>query len=500
MNQNIYAVVSKLTEIALALSAEKNKNKLFDLILMGARELTHAEGGTLYIVEGNDLKFEIIHNETLKISTLNQSQFPSIPLKENGQNNDRMIAAYVANHRKTVNLADAYQAEGFDFSGTRAFDEKNRYHSESFLTVPLINHEDNVIGVLQLINAKDEAGKTRPFSQEEQLLTEALSSEAAVALTNQQLIYGLKVMFESLTRVIAEAIDEKSPITGKHCKRVPIIAHMLAVAVGKSEPARKFTDDQIYELDIAALLHDCGKVTTPVHIVEKGHKLQTIIDRINLIETRFEIIYRDKIIEGNLADLPTIKEKFISDINFLRESNLGKESMSDEALKRIDEIAVLSWKDLSGQLHPLITDDEKYNLKVLKGTLNPEERKIIENHVSMTLRMLSQIPYPKYLKDVTEIAGSHHEKINGNGYPRHLKGPQMSEQAKILAIADVFEALTAPDRPYKEVMNLSKAIAIMSSMGKEGHIDPHLWEIFLKEKVYLEYGKEYLKEEQLDIV
>ncbi len=499
MSHDIYAVLSKLTDIALALSAEKDKNKLFDLILVGARELTHADGGTLYIVEGNNLKFEIVHNETLKISLLGKGQFPPIALKENGQNNDRMIAAYAANHRKTVNIADAYKAEGFDFSGTRSFDEKNGYHSESFLTIPLINHEDDVIGVLQLINAKDESGKNRPFSKEEQLVAEALSSEAAVALTNQQLILGLKLMFESLTRVIAEAIDEKSPITGKHCKRVPIIAHMLAVAVGKSEPSAKLTDDQLYELDIAALLHDCGKVTTPVHIVEKGHKLQTIIDRINLIENRFEIIYRDRVIGGKTADLGALKAKFQQDIAFLRECNLGKESMSEESLKRIDDLAALSWTDFSGQVQPLITEDEKYNLKIVKGTLTPEERKIIENHVSMTLRMLARIPYPKYLKDVTEIAGSHHEKINGTGYPRRLTGAQMSERAKMLAIADVFEALTAPDRPYKEVMNLSKAIAIMSSMSKEGHIDPPLWEIFLKEKVYLEYGKQYLKPEQLDL-
>lgn len=505
MGRNIYAVLSKLTDIALALSAEKDKKKLFELILSGARELTHADGGTLYLVEGESLKFEIVQNETLKFSLVGEGvgKFPLIPLKENGKDNDRMIAAYAANHRKTINIADAYKAEGFDFSGTRTFDEKNGYRSQSFLTVPLINHEDDVIGVLQLINSKDEKGAIISFSEEDQVVAEALASEAAVALTNQQLIRGLKAMFESLTRVIAEAIDEKSPITGKHCKRVPIIAHMIAEAAGQSDQHYKLSEEQIYELDIAALLHDCGKVTTPVHVVEKGQKLQTIIDRIALIETRFEIFYRDKeiaFLKGDKSiNLEALRIQFINDITFLRKANLGAESMSEEALKRIDDLSALSWTDLEGHVRSLITDDEKYNLKIVKGTLTPEERKIIENHAAMTIRMLSQIPYPKYLKDVTEIAGSHHERIDGNGYPRHLKGDQMSDRAKMLAIADVFEALTAPDRPYKEVMPLSKALSIMTSMSQEGHIDQALWDIFLKQKVYLTYGKSYLRPEQLDV-
>lgn len=505
MGRNIYAVLSKLTDIAVALSAEKDKKKLFELILTGARELTHADGGTLYLVEDGHLRFEIVQNETLKLSMVGEgvSNFPLIPLKDQEKDNDRMIAAYVANHRQTINIADAYKAEGFDFSGTKIFDEKNGYRSQSFLTVPLINHEDDVIGVLQLINSKDEQGSIIRFSEEDQVVAEALASQAAVALTNQQLIRGLKAMFESLTRVIAEAIDEKSPITGKHCKRVPIIAHLIAEAAGKAEARYKLTEEQLYELDIAALLHDCGKVTTPVHVVEKGQKLQTIIDRITLIETRFEIFYRDKeiaFLKGDKSiNLEALRTNMKADLAFLRKANLGAETMSEEDLKKIDALANLSWTDLEGHLHPLITEDEKYNLKIVKGTLTPEERKIIENHAAMTIRMLSQIPYPKYLKDVTEIAGSHHEWINGNGYPRHLKGEQMSDRAKMLAIADVFEALTAPDRPYKDVMPLSRTLSIMTSMSQEGHIDPALWDLFLKQKVYLDYGKKYLRPEQLDV-
>lgn len=503
MGRNIYAILTKLTDIAVALSSEKDKKKLQEMILKGAKELTHADGGTLYLVEGDHLRFETVLSDTLKFTMSDTSKFPMIPLKEEGKPNDRMIAAYAANHRKTINIKDAYTEPGFDFSGTRSFDERNGYRSQSFLTVPLINHEDDVIGVLQLLNAKDEKGQTSTFTEEDQIVAEALASEAAVALTNQQLIKGLKAMFESLTRVIAEAIDEKSPITGKHCKRVPIIAHMIAEAAGQVDERYKLTDEQIYELDIAALLHDCGKVTTPVHVVEKGQKLQTIIDRITLIETRFEVLYRDKEIAALKGDksisLEAVREQFKKDIAFLRQANLGAESMSEEALKRIDTLSQMSWTDFEGHTQSLITEDEKYNLKIFKGTLTSEERKIIENHAAMTIRMLSQIPYPKYLKDVTEIAGSHHERIDGKGYPRHLTGDQMSIRAKMLAIADVFEALTAPDRPYKEVMPLSKALKILTAMSEEGHMDKELWNLFLKQKVYLDYGKQYLRPEQMDV-
>lgn len=505
MSLDIYAILRKLTDVAVALSAEKDKRKLYELILHSACELTRADGGTLYLVEGDHLNFEIIQNKTLKIDIVAGSdrRFPPIALKEGEKMNDRMVAAYVANHRTTINIADAYTEAGFDFSGTRSFDEKNGYRSKSFLTVALINHEDDVIGVLQLINAKDAEETIVSFTKQDQVVAEALASQTAVSLTNQMLIRGLKEMFESLTRVIAEAIDEKSPITGKHCKRVPIIAHMIAEAAGQADSRYKLTDEQLYELDIAALLHDCGKVTTPVHVVEKGQKLQTIIDRILLIEARLEIILRDKevaYLKGDkTVDVGQLKEQYKQDMAFLRQANMGTESMSEEALKRIDALSQLTWTNIYGEMVPLISDDEKYNLKIMKGTLTPEERKIIENHAAMTIRMLSQIPYPKYLKDVTEIAGSHHEKINGTGYPRHLRGDQMSDRAKMLAIADVFEALTAPDRPYKEVMPLSKALKILTSMSEEEHIDKNLWQLFLKEKVYLDYGKKYLRPEQLDV-
>ncbi len=471
-------VLSRLLEIAVALSAQRDRSQLLNLIVQGALDLGQADGGTLYLVHGDMLHFEIVLNRTLKMEA---AKLPDIP-----KNNEKTVVAYAVVHRKTVNIHDAYTEKGFDLSGTREFDAKSGYHSKSFLTVPLINHEDDVIGVLQLINAKEGT-----FSVEAQQLVEALASLAAVALTNQQLIAGLKEMFESLTRVIAEAIDEKSPVTGRHCKRVPIIARMLA------ESAREkyhITEDELYELDIAALLHDCGKVTTPVYVVEKGKKLQTIIDRLTLVKAHLEIVYRDRLLKGQDA-----RQELLQEYAFIKETNEGKETMSEEDLAHVDRLAQITWTDMEGQRQFLLTDDEVLNLKIIKGTLTDDERQIIQNHAAMTIRMLSKIPYPKYLRNVTEIAGSHHERIDGKGYPRGLTGEQMSPRAKILAIADIFEALTAPDRPYKKPMPLSQALSIMDNMCVEGHIDKDLWQQFKDKKVWLAYGKQHLDPSQLDL-
>jgi HD-GYP domain-containing protein (c-di-GMP phosphodiesterase class II) len=528
MEKELFKTLHKLNDIGLALSAEKDKSKLLQKIVEGAKELTYADGATLYtLTDQRQLQFEIIRTDSLNIHWQRQelqetlTKFPNIALYDkDGNPNDKTIAAYAVNHDKTINIEDAYFAEGFDFSGTKKFDELNKYRSKSFLTVPLKNHEGDIIGVLQLLNAKNGSnGKIIPFSQEDQKLVESLASQAAIAMTNQRLIKELREMFEALIRVMAEAIDEKSPITGKHCKRVPIIAQKIALAINDNQkgPLKevKFSKDELYELDIAALLHDCGKVTTPVHVVEKGKKLETIFDRIDLINTRLEILKRDAKIkaleeklklnqdskEFNAIDDNLSKEinKITQDQDILFSTNYGKEFISKEALDKIDELSNLYWIDSKSNQKPIITKDEADNLSISKGTLTDSERQVIQNHVVMTIKMLNQIPYPKYLKEVPEIAGKHHERIDGKGYPLGLKGDEMSLRARVLAVADIFEALTAPDRPYKDVMKLSQALSIMDKLSKEGHLDKDVWDVFMSEKVYLDYGKEYLKPDQLDV-
>ena len=439
-----------------------------------------------------------------------------------------MIAANAGINGITINIPDAYKAKGFDFSGTKAFDEKTGYRSKSFLTVPLKNHENEIIGVLQLLNAQDvKSNKVISFSDRIQKNVEALSSQAAVAITNKNLIKDLEVLFESFIKLIASAIDAKSPYTGGHCSRVPEITMMLAESVNDIAEGPfagiKFSDKEMYELKIAAWLHDCGKVATPEYVVDKSTKLETIYDRIHTVTTRFEVIKRDEEIKFLKKQLTIQKNNTLSDIEkkesikkarvlylkkikqleedktFIEESNFGGEFMSQDRKDKVNKIASYRYKD-NGSAKPFLSDNEVYNLCISRGTLTPEERKVINDHIVVTIEMLEQLPYPKHLRNVPEFAGGHHEKLDGTGYPKGLNHAEMSVQAKIMAIADIFEALTARDRPYKKGKTLSQAMRILGFMKNDAHIDAELFDVFVQEKIYLKYAEGFLDPEQIDEV
>jgi len=526
--------ISNMSAIGLALSKEKDMEKLLEMILLEAKRISNADGGTLYMmIDDHRLKFSIMITNSLNIHMGGTSgkEIPFYPVKlymDDGQPNKSMIAANAGLTGDTINIPDAYKAKGFDFSGTKAFDEKTGYRSKSFLTVPLKNHENEIIGVLQLLNAQDiKTKKVIPFSDGVQNSVEALSSQAAVAITNKNLIKDLEVLFESFIKLIASAIDAKSPYTGGHCSRVPEITMMLAESVNDINEGPfagiQFTDKEMYELKIAAWLHDCGKVATPEAVVDKGTKLETIYDRIHTVATRFEVLKRDEEIkflkkqikiqkDNSLSEdekkdalkkarslyLKRIKQQ-VDDKAFIEESNVGGEFMSKDRKDRVKKIASYRWKD-NGSPKPFFTEDEVYNLCISRGTLTPEERKIINDHIVVTIDMLEQLPYPKHLRNVPEFAGGHHEKLDGTGYPKGLNHSEMSVQAKIMAIADIFEALTARDRPYKKGKTLSQAMRILGFMKNDAHIDTELFEVFVKEKIYLKYAEEFLDPEQIDEV
>ena len=526
--------ISNMSAIGLALSKEKDMDKLLEMILLEAKRISNADGGTLYMMTDDQrLKFSIMITDSLNIHMGGTSgkEIPFYPVKlymDDGKPNKTMIAANAGLTGYTINIPDAYKAKGYDFAGTKAFDDKTGYRSKSFLTVPLKNHEDEIIGVLQLLNAQDiKTKKVIPFSDNVQKSVEALSSQAAVAITNKNLIKDLEVLFESFIKLIASAIDAKSPYTGGHCSRVPEITMMLAESVNEINDGPfagiQFTDKEMYELKIAAWLHDCGKVATPEAVVDKGTKLETIYDRIHTVATRFEVLKRDEeikylkkqlkiqkddsLIENQKKDalkkartlyLKRIKQQD-DDKAFIEESNVGGEFMSQDRKDRVNKIASYRWKD-NGSLKPFFSEDEIYNLCISRGTLTPEERKIINDHIVVTIDMLEQLPYPKHLRNVPEFAGGHHEKLDGTGYPKGLNHSEMSVQAKIMAIADIFEALTARDRPYKKGKTLSQAMRILGFMKNDAHIDTELFEVFVKEKIYLKYAESFLDPEQIDEV
>jgi HD-GYP domain-containing protein (c-di-GMP phosphodiesterase class II) len=535
---DLFRRLDQLNDIGAALSLEKNLNALLEKILLAVKAITRADGGTLYLVEGEGaeqvLRFEIVRTASLDIAmggtTGNPIPFYPIHLFKSGDPNTSMVAAFAALTGQTVNIADAYTEEGFDFSGTRAFDAKTGYRSQSFLTVPMKNHEAEIIGVLQLINCSDpDSGEIVPFSPSDQRLAESLASQAAIALTNRSLINQLENLFESFINMINEAIDEKSPYTGGHCQRVPTLTMMLAEAVNDTldGPLADFTmtEKDRYELRIAGLLHDCGKITTPVHVVDKATKLETIFDRINLVDTRFEVLRRDAEIDALNKKLELARTTGLDEITrrdrtfaideelrdtvrqieedrkFLRRCNIGAESMSKEEQDRVHQIGLgYKWRDPLGNTADFLTDDELRNLTISRGTLTQEEREIINHHIVSTIKMLEALPWPKHLRNVPEYAGGHHERMDGKGYPRGLTREQMSVQARVMGIADIFEALTAKDRPYKKGKTLSESLSILGKFKLNGHIDPDLFDVFIRRRVYVKYAEQFLDPEQIDPV
>ena len=535
--------IGRLNEIGIALSAASDVNVLCDKILAGAMELTSSDGGSLYQMsdDKSSLEFIIVSTHSLDIhmggGSGREINFPPIPLTVNGKPNKNNVVSSAVHDEMTINIPDVYHAEGFDFSGTRKFDQQTGYRTQSILTIPLKNHLNDIIGVLQLINAKDKTcKKTREFTIADQQLAESLASQAAVAITNNKLIEQQRELFESFIKVIAGAIDEKSSYTGGHCKRVPELTMMIAEACHKTDSGAlkdfEITDKDRYELTIAGWLHDCGKVTTPEYVVDKATKLETIYDQINTLDTRFEVLKRDATIESlkqkleritkdasahflidgeltngaatDCSDIDKALQQKIAQINadrdFIRKSNIGGEFMDENLQKRVKDIAEYRWINPDGVNARFFNDNEIENLSITKGTLTQGEREIINNHMAVTIKMLAQLPFPEYLANVPEYAGGHHERMDGKGYPNGLTREQMSLPARMMGIADIFEALSASDRPYKTGKPLTECLSILGAMKKDKHIDPDIFDVFVRDKVYLRYAKAFLATSQIDEV
>ncbi len=522
--ENYLQIMTTLNRIGLALSAEKSNNRLLELILLGAKTITHADGCAFYAVtEEKQLKLSAMHVDSINL-VIDHAGDVVIPLYDaEGKPDTRTALAFSKLKDVTVNIPDIELSQDFDFSRTRDFDKRIGYRSRSLLCVPVKNHENETVGVLLLINAQDRLSRAFvPFSEEDQRLLETLASQAAVALSKNKLIEDFSALFDSLVELLATVIDKKSPYTGSHCRRVPELTMMLAEAVsGKKEGVfGDFTlsEEELHELKIAALLHDCGKVSTPVHISDKATRLETIFDRIHLINARFEVVKRDAQIAflqnrcdasspGSAKDLVAEQEAFEKtleqierDKDFVRTCNSGGTVMDENRKAEMERIARnYRWINADGKEESVLSEADKYMLtSSARGTLTPAERAVINQHVETTIKMLESLPYPKSLRNVPAYAQAHHERMDGKGYPKGLTKKEIPLQGRIIAIADIFEAMTARDRPYKKGKTLMEALSDLGSMKQEGHIDPDLFNVFINEKVYLRYAEKYLSPAQID--
>lgn len=560
--------LASLVDIGIMLGREQNRDDLLRHALFSARDIAHCEAATLFLkTDENALRLALRTNDEV----LPVTEFPLFdPVTKAPVHH--FVCTHVALTGETVVVDDVYADDHLDLSGTKRFSEESGLRVVSLLTVPVKSRNGKVIGVLQLMNALDSSnGAVIPFNQDTVGFVEALVGQAGVAIENVNLLDAQKALVDGMIRIIAGAIDAKSPYTGGHCERVPELAMMLAqkACEVKEGPLADFefkNDDEWREFRAGAWLHDCGKVTTPEYVVDKATKLETIYNRIHEIRTRFEVLLRD----AQIARLEAIYEQgaraedadaryaerhaqLVDDFAFVAECNLGGEFMAPERIERLQQIAQNSWwrhfnerlglshaesarygrepEDALPVLEPLLSDKphhvvarepgqlpdprygfkvqvpphlynhgEMHNLRVGRGTLSEEERFKINEHIIQTIVMLERLPFPDHLKRVPEYAGTHHETLKGSGYPRMLTERELSVPARIMAIADIFEALTACDRPYKKTKTLSESVRILHQFKQEGHIDGVLFDLFLTSGAYREYAERFLLAEQIDEV
>ncbi len=503
---------NKLIDIGYKISSEENYDNVLETILLGAKELSNADGGTLYIhnKQNKTLDFKIAINSTLAMHLGGSGDKMFLPplniYDENKNINIKNVSVVCATQNKLVNIQDIYTSTTYDFSGAKNFDIVNNYKSTSMLVIPMVDREKELVGVIQLIN-KTIDGTIISFNKDDEKLITSMASQATMTLQNNQLVKDLENLLYSLVKSIGSALGEKSSYTAKHVDNVASLSEIIAKGINKNQTIfkdKKFSSDELEEIKLASWLHDIGKITTPEYVVDKATRLETIYDRIKEIETKFEVLKRDIEISylKNEIDEITKKEQILQiedDIKFIYKINSGDEFMTDGYLKRLEDISSRNSVIVNNIERKLITENEFYNLSIKKGTLTNEERDVINNHVIVSYNMLKELPFPKKFRNVAKLAGSHHKTVDGKGYGhKDIINDEMTIADKILAVADIFEALSAHDRPYRGPNKLSQIAKILMFMVKDKHLDKDIVRVFLEEKMYKSYIDENFLPDQID--
>ncbi len=512
--------IKQLIHIGESLSAKNSLINIFILILDEAMDYANADGGTIYVISNDKrfLDFKLTYNKSLDLKMGNADApvtWPSISLfnKDDSPNMNYMVS-YVYHTKESKTFEDVYKQKHFDNTGTQEFDTRNKYRSESMAAIPLINHEDEVMGVIQLINAMDKDGKVIPFGKDHIVMLNSLASQAAISLSNSRLIENLEELLLQFIKSIGSAIDRKSKYTAGHIKRVATLTEQLGKRINEAEEGYFtdifFSNDQLKELSMSGWMHDVGKIVTPECIMDKSTKLEKIVDRIEIIKIRCDLLKQviEKDInkmrsEGILTEekkheLINISKQIDYDISLIEKMNFGVEKFSDENKKEIERIYSFSYVS-DGNEYKILSDDEVMNLKISRGTLTEDEFAVMKDHAQVTWEMLSPLQFPKKYENVPLFAASHHERLNGGGYPNNLPETKIPLQARIIAVADVFEALLS-ERPYKRGKKLSEALKIIAYMAKDHELDKNVVDLLMDSGLYLSFARNIIKPDLLDDV
>jgi HD-GYP domain-containing protein (c-di-GMP phosphodiesterase class II) len=509
--------LTELTRVGVALSHERDLTILLEMILSQARRITNSDAGSLYLAERTDdggppkkLRFKLSQNFSL----------PNLPFSEfTVEVNHSSLSGYVAATAQPLVIADVYLLpEDVSYKQNRSFDERFGYRTKSMLVLPMRTHKDEVVGVLQLINRKKNADvmlttegvvdrEVQPYDQRSVELVNALASQAAVAIENSQLYQDIEALFEGFVKAAVGAIESRDPTTSGHSGRVATLTEGLAIAVDRGGPGKyrtvKFSPAQLREIRYASLLHDFGKVGVREQVLVKQKKLYPW--DLDIIRHRFAFLLQS-------ADLQFEKERAnyllqhgdknyseavsrLNDIRRTRREELQRfldhivranepTVMPEGSFEELQDINHRTYIDFDGVERPLLRDEELRFLMIRKGNLDDDERRQIESHVTHTYKFLEQIPWTRELKSIPQIAYGHHEKLNGRGYPRRINESDINVQTRMMTISDIFDALTATDRPYKRAVPYERALDILNMEAKDGMIDGDLLEAFVEARVF----------------
>ena len=485
--------INKISDVVLAFHSENDSDKLLSVILEQMMKLTDADAGTLYIVHGDELRFSIIKNKSLGVHQEGESiTLPPIKIPTDQRLIDN-VSVYSAVHGKVVSVDDVYTSEAFNFNGPKRYDALTGYRTKSLVTLPLLTEwvlPSEVIGVIQLINRKDpETGEVVVFGDvEHPPILPALAKVAANTLANQQHMADVSQLFTSIVGVLIEAIDERSYYNSRHTRNVERyvtrFAQFLNTQVEPEHPYY-FDKSRLESLSMAALLHDIGKIVTPLDVMDKATRLG---DALAEIEVRFEI--HDLQLEISFLKGELTQEAYQHELNVAKQALAdikaynAKGFITDEDYAAIDKLRLLRYYNKAGEFVAVLTADNVESLKVRRGTLTAWERKIMEDHVVFTGKMLDKITLWKYYAGVPLWAKGHHELLDGTGYPLGLKGDQIPTETRMLTIADIFEGITSDDRPYKKAVPVEQTLSILQQMASEGKLDHDLVELFVASKVW----------------
>ncbi len=465
-----------ILDIGIAVAGEKDRNKLLDMIIDKGMELTNCDAGTLYILKENMLHFKIMKTISQGVDKGRNGEvieIPAVPLREEN------ICAYTAIHKKPLNIEDVYYSDEFDFSGPKNYDKMTGYRTQSMLTIPLIGLNDDVLGVLQLMNAKDVNGEVCPFDKSLKHIVFSLSSQASIAVCNMQYMDEIKDTLWSFTEAMTEAIDARTPYNASHTRNVGkyavLIADYINELYNKGEETEYFTEDRKEQLKMGAMLHDIGKMIVPTKVMNKATRLgedyDKVVQKLKYYLAKYEIMHLKGLLSE--AEFEEKSGQICKALSVIEKVD-GAGFVDDKLSADLEEVLSYTYKDLTVKdalEETFFTEEEKDCLRVKKGTLTAKEREIMESHVVMTERILSKVHFHSFYKDAPLFASQHHECLNGKGYPNKLTEADLPLESRILAVADICDALLATDRPYKKPMPKEKAFFILEDMAKAGNID-----------------------------